>query len=277
VTLSIYTFAKDALFFDYHIVDMLRHHLPLADEIVVCEGHSTDGTYEAVSGLDPRIRVFRRHIDTSDPKSWLRSAKDHARRECRGDWCLLLDCDEFVPEWEFDGLRKYIATTTHDIASATYTHFYANYKVFYDNPSRPFPPRQKRILHRNRPDIEILGDGSDVRITGRGNEGVDGTFQFACHHFGEVRNAARLRHKWRVQLRRDVGGQWDWVPSFVYRFFPHNWLDADVLQYLHAYDGPFVKAVRDNPNEFVRDGFRTYDALCARPSKLPRERSTKES
>src|SRR5688500_3753831 len=103
--LSIYTFIKDGLFLDYHVVAMLKHHLSLADEIVVVEGQSTDGTYEAIKDLDAKITVIRSHPVTTDPSiSWLTACKNESRRGCTGDWCILLDCDEFIPEWEFERL-----------------------------------------------------------------------------------------------------------------------------------------------------------------------------
>ena len=68
--LSIYTFVKNGLFQDYHVVDMLRHHLPLADEIIVNEGHSTDGTYEHISRIDPKIKIFRSHWGQASSFDW---------------------------------------------------------------------------------------------------------------------------------------------------------------------------------------------------------------
>jgi hypothetical protein len=47
--LSIYTFVKDGLFLDFHVVAKLRHHLSLADEIVGNEGYGKDSTFEAIS------------------------------------------------------------------------------------------------------------------------------------------------------------------------------------------------------------------------------------
>ena len=57
--LSVYTYVKNGLHYDFHVVEMLKHHLPLADEIVVNEGYSTDGTYEAIASLDSKIRITR--------------------------------------------------------------------------------------------------------------------------------------------------------------------------------------------------------------------------
>jgi len=259
--LSLYTFVKDGLYGDFHVVDMIKHRLPYVDEIVVNEGYSTDGTYEAIKDLSPKVKIVRNHLDRSEPNAWLRKSKDQARRACTGDWCVLMDCDEFLPEWEVDRLRAHMEATDRDILVATYRHFYGNYKVLFDHPTRPFPPRQKRIAHRNRPDIEIFGDGADVGIPAIGAAAEDPSFTFEVHHFGEVRNAARLRHKWYVQGNRDIRNRWSWVPGFVFNWLPHKWFDQDFMTHLKLYEGPFVAAVRSNPDEFVRDDFSLYEAL----------------
>ena len=57
--ISVYTAMRNCIENDYPFIEMLRHHLPLADEIVINEGYSTDGTFEAISNLDPKIKIFR--------------------------------------------------------------------------------------------------------------------------------------------------------------------------------------------------------------------------
>lgn len=261
--LSIYTFVKDGLYYDFHVVEMLKHHLPLAEEIVVNEGHSSDGTYEAIKDLDPKIRVVRNHLDTSEPKSWHRRAKDQARRLCTGDWCILLDCDEFIPEWEFDRLRSHLERCEKDILLADYTHFYGNYKVQYENLDRPYPPMRNRRIHRNRPEIEVFGDGSDVHWAGLGGAAEDPSVSFAVHHFGEVRRPARLRHKWHVQSKVNVQNRWHWIPGLAFDLKPHDWFDPDFLKHLKVYDGPYIAAVRQHPDEFVRDDFALHRWLTS--------------
>lgn len=255
--LSLYTFVKNGIYYDFHLVEMLKHHLPLADEIVVNEGYSSDGTYEAIRNLDPKITIVRNHLDRSDPQSWHRKAKDQARQRCTGDWCILMDCDEFIPEWEFERLRDHLARTEKHIVCAKYKHFYGNYKVLFET-DRPITPKQKRIIHRNRPDVEIIGDGSDVRIASLGQHAEDQEVTFECHHFGEVRRASRLRQKWRTEFHQLVKNRWDWVPGFLFDLLPHKWADETFLKDLRIYDGPYIAAVRNNPEEFVRDRF----ALC---------------
>lgn len=101
-TLSLYTYVRNALSLDFHLLPMLRHHLPLVDEVVILEGYSTDGTYEALMELEwPKVKVVREHWDDVEPgPGWWGTLSDRARVHCTGDWCLKLDADEFIPEWE---------------------------------------------------------------------------------------------------------------------------------------------------------------------------------
>jgi glycosyltransferase involved in cell wall biosynthesis len=261
--LSLYTFVRNGLYFDFHVEAMLRHHLPLADEIVVDEGYSTDGTFEAISGIDAKIRIFRNEWDRSDPAQWHIKFKNRARANCTGDWCVMLDCDEFIPEWEFSRLRSQIATANQNVLPVKFLHFYGNYKVHQARQDRPHPPPYGLRIHRNLDTIEVWGDGANVRERDNPVRVEGGPEAIAVHHFGEVRNPARLRRKWRTQARqhRAHDARWDFVPGFVYDLLPHRWDDPDIVAHLHRYEGPYLKAVRDNPEEFVRDGFRLYRDL----------------
>jgi glycosyltransferase involved in cell wall biosynthesis len=267
VKISLYTGVKDGLFYDFHVEAMLRHHLPLADEIIVNEGLSTDGTYEVIASIDPKIKVHRFEWDRSDPLSWHRKFKNQARQLCTGDWCILLDCDEFIPEWEFERLRELLATTSSSIIPVRFKHFYGSYKVVMATLPTIIPELGHRI-HRNREDIEVWGDGANVaeRNGSRDILPASAAFAFEVHHFGSVRRPSRLRQKWRTQAKQhnEHNPRWDTLPSFVFDLFPHKWKDPDVLDNLAIYEGPYIRAVRDNPDEFVRDDFAIYRYLKSR-------------
>jgi hypothetical protein len=261
--LSIYTFVKNGLHQDYHVVEMLRHHLPLADEIIVNEGYSTDGTFERISGIDQKIKIFRTHWGQATSFDWFLQFKNAAREACTGDWSLLLDCDEFIPEWEFERLRDCLEKTTELILPIRLINFYANYKVFHRAPEKVNWPEVKMAIHRNVPEIEVWGDGSNVRVRGTACKEQTGGPEFACHHFGFVRSAARLREKWR-NLQGNLHNsrrKWLRIPSFVFNWFPHKWADPQFLPDLEVYEGPYLRAVRENPEEFVRDGMSLYHQL----------------
>jgi glycosyltransferase involved in cell wall biosynthesis len=259
--LSLYTCVKDGLYNDYHVLEMLKHHLPLADEIIVHDGQSRDGTCERASQIDPKISVFR--TDWGKPKGleWIAGFKNAARLRCTGDWCINIDCDEFIPEWEFAALRSHLEATTADIVPLRFINFYGNYRVFHAHPEKVPWPDVKWNIHRNLPSIEVHGDGSNVRRVGYH---PPRDVHFSCHHFGFVRNPARLRQKWRNVLgnlyraRDNKPRRWFSLPSFFFNWFPHDWMDPQFLPDLSLYTGRQVEAVRLNPDEFVRDGL----ALC---------------
>ena len=85
--LSLYTFVRNGLKYDFHVVEMLKHHLPLVDELVVNEGYSTDGTYERITNIDPKIRVFQSRWGEQQSMEWYRQFKNDARKRCTGCRC----------------------------------------------------------------------------------------------------------------------------------------------------------------------------------------------
>lgn len=261
--LSIYTYVKNSLDLDYHIVDMLKHHLPLADEIIVNEGYSTDGTHELISNIHPKIKVHRNHwAAMKGDKGWYIALKEAARQRASGDWCLALDSDEFIPDWDFERIRRYLTSATETMIPVRFVHFYANYKVYFADLARVKAHTRKMILHRNTQELEFWGDAANVRVKGTTLTWDTSPMEFTCHHFGWVRHPARLRQGWHLQAalyepkRRRFS-----IPRFAFDVFPHEWLDRDLVDTLAIYEGPHVEAVRNNPEEFVRDGFKVYEFL----------------
>jgi hypothetical protein len=263
--ISIYTYLRNGLFLDYHAVQMLKQHLPLADEIVINEGYSDDGTYEAIEKLDQKIKIHRQRWDNVAPgPTWWGELSDAARRLCTGDWCIKLDCDEFIPEWEFDRLRRMLERTDRSLLPIRFKNFYANYKVFHTRPERARWIQCKWAIHRNLPDVHAVGDGSSVRI-GDSPWGDEPADSIELHHFGAVRHAARLRQKWRNDgAMKSEKPHFDRLPNFLYNMMPHEWLDNDYLDDLQIYEGPYAQAVAADPDEFTRDGMRVYEWLKAR-------------
>ena len=188
--LSLYTFVKDGISNDFHVEAMLRHHAPLVEEIIVNEGFSTDGTYERIRGIAPNITLFRSHWGDASGIDWYVAFKEEARKRCTGEWCLLLDCDEFIPEWEFDKLRRQLSRTDEIMLSAKMINFYGNYRVYHGAPQLVNWPDRKMIIHRNDPRIEIWGDGTNVRLKGQKVNWGDTGPAITIHHFGMVRDPA---------------------------------------------------------------------------------------
>lgn len=261
--LSLYTAMRDCISNDYPFVEMLRHHLPLVDEIVVNEGFSTDGTFEAIQEIDPKIKVFRTSWQKPDGEHWWIHFKDEARRRCSGDWCIHLDSDEFIPEWEFDSIRAYLTTTSDRLIPVRFVNFYGNYRVYHPDPGKVRWITRKMIIHRNEPEaFEFWGDGSNLKPVGQAFTWETSSVSFSVHHFGAVRHPGKLRQAWWSQGRFRTGRSIKFKPpQFIFDLFPHDWSDPDLLQGMALYEGPVIKAVRDNPERFARDGYYVRDLL----------------
>ena len=255
--LSLYTAVRNGIENDFHVEAMLKHHAPLFDEIIVNEGYSTDGTYEQICNISRNINIFRTHWGEAKDISWYVRFKEEARKRCTGDWCILLDCDEFIPEWEFGKLRDVLSHANETVLPARFINFYGNYRVFHGAPERVNWPARKMIIHRNDPSVEIWGDGSNVRMKGKEFSWGESVPIITVHHFGMVRDPGILRYKWWMQGRTFEGrGGLLRPPRFLFRMFPHNWMDAQFFENLVVYDGPLIDAVRKRPGEFVRDKMR---------------------
>jgi hypothetical protein len=270
--ISIYTIVKNGIYFDLHVEAMLRQHLPLADEIIVNEGYSSDDTYERITRIDPKIKVFREHWDAGEKSGVLYAEqKNKARERCTGDWCILLDCDEFIAEWEFDRIRRELARATEPIMRLRHVQFYANYKVIHPRPEKVNWGLFKEQVHRNDPKMRVIGDGSNVVCGTHSKDLIDYDTHFETHHMGQVRNPARLRHKWRIEHKLKLATpKWDKTPGFMFDLAPHDWFDRDYLEDLRTYDGPWVQEVVNNPAEFIRDEMKLYEFLRNRESATAR-------
>jgi len=250
---------------DYPYLEMLKHHLPLADEIIVNEGHSDDGTFEAISSLDPKIKVFQTNWNRPQGEHWWIHFKDESRRRCTGDWCIHLDCDEFIPDWDFDEIRRYLETTTDLMIPVKFYNFYGNYRVYHADPASVRWITKKMIIHRNVDSLEFWGDGSNLKEKGKPFTWATSTREFTVHHFGSVRHPGRLREAWwsagRFRAGRSITFR---PPPFIFNLFPHKWKDPDFMPGLRIYDGPYISAVREHPEAFVRDGMEMYNWLKTR-------------
>ncbi len=267
--ISLYTAMRNCVQNDYPFIEMLRHHLPLVDEIIVNEGFSEDGTYEALQTVDPKVRVFRTVWPKASGEDWWIHFKDAARRQCSGDWCIHLDSDEFIPEWEFTGIRAHLASTDEVMVPVRFFNFWGNYRVFHTDPAKTNWITRKMIIHRNLPDgIEFWGDGSNVKAAGQPFTWETSSKLFTVHHFGGVRYPGRLRQSWWLQGRFRAGRSITIKPpQWVFDLFPQKWEDEQFLPYLAIYDGSLVKAVRENPKRFARDNYEMLRVLTERQAR----------
>jgi glycosyltransferase involved in cell wall biosynthesis len=104
-----FSICRNAVKFDYPIVEAIQSALPVVDEFVVNVGQSDDGTLEIIRSIgSEKIRIVETVWDDSMKKDGLLFSHEtnKALARCSGDWALYLQADEVLHERDYDVLCK---------------------------------------------------------------------------------------------------------------------------------------------------------------------------
>lgn len=208
-----FSLCRNAVTYDYPIVEAITSALPLVDEFVVNVGQSDDGTRALIASIgSDKIRIVDSYWDDAMKKDGLLFSKETnvALARCTGDWALYLQADEVLHEQDYDRILRSLRAHQHDPAvlglTFQYLHFYADYGTV--NPW--FYHRAVRVI-RNDGQVESCGDAVGFWLKAdRGylqNEHRDrlrpsgGTI----YHYGWVKTPRVLLDKFRYQIARHEG------------------------------------------------------------------------
>src|SRR5215510_12982668 len=90
-----FSFIRNAVKFQYPIVEAVRSILPLCDEVIVAVGRSQDATRELVAAIDPvwdeKSRRGGRVLAEETDKAFQAIPSD-------ADWCVYVQGDEVMHE-----------------------------------------------------------------------------------------------------------------------------------------------------------------------------------
>lgn len=164
-----FTIIRNAVKFDYPIVEAVRSILPLCDEVVIAVGHCDDGTRELVQAIgSDKIRI----IDTSWDDSLreggrvlaLETDKAFAAIAPQADWCFYIQADEVIHEKYHPAIRAAMEKWKDDKATEgllfRYLHFYGSYD--YTGDSRRWYRNEIRVV-RNDKNIHSYRDAQGFR------------------------------------------------------------------------------------------------------------------
>src|SRR5687768_14809536 len=130
-----FSFIKNAVKFQYPIVEALSSILPICDEIIVAVGESQDHTRSMVTGIDPKIRILDSTWDDTLKKGGrvLAVETDKAFQAISGDsdWCVYIQGDEVMHEDGHDAvvsaMKKWKNHKQVDGLLLKYRHFFGSY------------------------------------------------------------------------------------------------------------------------------------------------------
>jgi hypothetical protein len=222
-----FTFVRNALRYDFPVLESIRSLLPICDEVMVSVGKSDDGTRELIEGIgSSKIRISDSIWDEMQREGGkvLAAETNKAFDLVPGDgiWCIYLQADEVLHEHDYPKIIEAMNRFANDLRVEglllRYRHFYGSYEYIGD--SRKWYGQEVRIL-RNDKNIRSYRDAQGFRKEGRKLR-VKPVDAFV-YHYGWVRHpGSQLRkindfHRlWTLsdepllKLSTGEGGQFDY-------------------------------------------------------------------
>ena len=238
-----FSFIRNAVTYDYPIIEAITSILPICDVFYVAVGKSDDGTRELITGLnDPRIQI----VDTVWDDSLREGGRVLAEETNKAldaipadvDWCFYIQGDEVFHE---DGLKA-VKQAAQDWKNEpkveglvlNYRHFFGSYDYIGD--SRQWYRYEVRII-RNDKSIRSFRDAQGFQKDGRPLKAK--LVNAYMHHYGWVKHPAQQQQK---QL--NFNKLWhsdDWVDKNVEKVSEFDYGNVDSLK---AYDGTHPKVMQ---------------------------------
>ena len=163
-----FTFIRNAITYDYPIVEAIRSILPLCDEVVVAVGNSEDATLQLIQSIDPKVRIIETVWDDTVREGGrtlaLETDKAYAAISKDSDWAFYIQGDEVMHEQYYPviqaAMANYKDNPSIDGLLFNYLHFYGSYD--YVGSSISWYPDEIRII-RVRKDIFSYRDAQGFR------------------------------------------------------------------------------------------------------------------
>ena len=195
-----FTFIRNAIKYEYPIIESITSILPICDAFVVAVGNSDDDTLNLIRGIDPdKITIIETVWDDSlrtDGKV-LAIETDKAFRAIAedSDWNFYIQGDEVVHEKYLDtiysAMKKWKDNTEVDGLLFKYMHFYGSYD--YIGASTQWYRHEIRVVKNNK-NIYSYRDAQGFRKGNNEKLNVKAIDAY-IYHYGWVREPKALQRK----------------------------------------------------------------------------------
>ena len=187
-----FSFIKNAIKYDYPIVESILSILPLVDEYVIAVGNSEDATRKLITSIqsdkikiidtiwDETIRDGGRVLAVETDKAFAAISPD-------ADWAIYLQGDECFHEKDYEAIRAAMQQNLNDSKVEgllfDYQHFYGNYN--YVGAGKRWYRNEIRII-RNNKNIASWKDAQGFRFKDETKLSVK-KINVPIYHYGWVK------------------------------------------------------------------------------------------
>lgn len=203
-----FTFVRNAIKYDYPIVEAITSILPLCHEVVVAVGDSEDETLTLIQSIDsPKIKIIETVWDDSLREGGqvlaVETDKALAAISPDADWAFYIQGDEVIHEKYLpvvrEAMEKHLPDTHVEGLLFNYLHFYGSYRYVGD--AARWYRREIRVI-RNTGKVRSYRDAQGFRTIDNQKLHVR-LIDAYVYHYGWVRTPDRMREK-----LRDFGQLW---------------------------------------------------------------------
>lgn len=210
MTISGFTFLRNAVTLDYPVVEAITAVLPVVDEFVVnvgrMPGEADDGTLDLVRSIhSDKIRIVQSlwNPNLSDGGYVYAQQTNIALCNCTGTWAWYVQCDEVVHEAGLDVLERAMSQYADDAGVDGLTLWQENFWGDYHTRFCVYPWTARRKCWIIKPHHFVLSRGDAANFTvhprfkehGRKLRVIETPAkQF---HYGAVRSVAALKAKYQ--------------------------------------------------------------------------------
>jgi glycosyltransferase involved in cell wall biosynthesis len=187
-----FTFIRNAVKYDYPIVEAIQSILPLCDEVIVAVGASADETLALIEQIgNSKIKIIKTTWDDSLREGGrvlaLETDKAYAEIAADADWCIYIQGDEVLPEWEIEKTRAAMLEHKDDKNVEgllfKYQHFYGSYD--YIGASRRWYRNEIRIVRKD----EKIASYKDAQGFRKADKKLNvKAIDAYIHHYGWVKH-----------------------------------------------------------------------------------------
>ncbi len=222
-----FSFIRNAIKYQYPIVEALQSILPLCDEILVAVGNSEDNTRELVASVNPqKIRIIDTVWDENLKQGGkvLASETDKAFNAIgkEADWCVYIQGDEVLHEKYYEeviqSMQKWKDDKTVDGLLFNYKHFYGSFD--YVGTSSHWYRKEIRVI-KNDKRIYSYRDAQGFRKGNNEKLNVKPLNAY-IYHYGWVREPKAMQAKfnnfgrywngdnWSQEIEKAYSGEFDY-------------------------------------------------------------------
>ena len=244
-----FTFIRNAIKYDYPIVEAILSILPICDEVVVVVGNSDDETLNLIRGIDSKIIVVESIWDDSLREGGrvlaVETDKAFASISKDSDWAFYIQGDEVIHEKHLEEIKLSMEKNLHrdevDGLLFDYKHFYGSYD--FEGSSISWYLDEIRVI-RNRKDIFSYRDAQGFRKLA--NEKLNVVkINAEVYHYGWVKPPDKMQSKQKTfnKLWHDD----NWVNENVKNTESFDYLSN--IRELAVFKGTHPKVMQKRINE----------------------------